>query len=298
MALPQITIKTPNFNNRIVATATIVLIIISLFLAHSYYQHRKEINDQRALIQALQDSTHHWKNKYGEEIASRKIAEGSLQQISQYVNLDSIARSFDVKTKNLQTVYTLIQTSLAQLRASGEPIIVGDWNGKDTENLISLKDFYAKFDSLGKCPPKIRYMEQEFNENPYYKVKARIGDSAYARVETKDSLTIVSAKAYTRHFLKKDWYTQLSVKSENPDAHYKIAGAISIKDSYRTKWFELSVQASICSDPKVFSPQLFAGADAAYHFGKANVFAEYRARPDMIKKGTVWGGVRYTFIRL
>ena len=156
-----------------------------------------------------------WTNPNGQEVSARRTVVASQRELQLIYKLDSITRAFNTKNSQLLAYISTTIEGKARVEPVSKPVVT----------------FRFK-DSAEQCPPPVAYMEQEY-ESPYYKIKARTGDSAYVDVQTFDTLSLVQTKAFTRSGflgLKRNYFIDTRVISANPDEHVYVKAAARISD--------------------------------------------------------------------
>lgn len=234
-------------------------------------------------LQAYKDSTHHWRNQYDQLVATKQSVVGTREEVARFYDLDSVAAVFNTKAKYLENSVTILTQAISKLKPSGQPVIVY----RDTPVYIHGTDTCRS----------VKYMEQDFS-SAYHNLKVRIGDSAYANLKSWDTLQITHYRAYTRHFLSKQWYTLVGVRNANPDVLAQIVGDFSIKDAVRTNYLDLKAGVSYWSGAPSGQRMLY-GAEAEYVRGKWSGYVRYdrpMVNPD--RKEFLIGGLRYSLLRL
>lgn len=260
----------------------IICMGVFLFLSiRSCNNNKQQLDELREMVKALSDTTKHWKNKYGEEVASRKAVEGSLANMKNFFTKEEVKemeRRFDTEFKNLK--------SLIKISSSGQTTIPP-----------VTKPEIVYVDSSGPCP-QVTAMAQKF-ENPYYSLDVRVGRDAYARLLAFDTTTIVTKRAFKRRFLSKQWYTQVDAISANDSIRNTVQGAFIIRDTYQKNYLE--IYGAI--DYKHFQPVsgasgLYGGVGGAYNLGRIYLTGSYQRAIGGGGGSLIQGGVRISVLRL
>lgn len=267
--------------NLVIVIAAIVVAAILFFSMKSCNGYKQQLDELRTMNKAYRDSTHYWKNKADEEVASRKVVEGSLANMKTFFTkqeMQELEKRFNTKFENLKSLVKISSQGQTTLPPSTKPEVVF-------------------VDSSGPCPV-VTAMEQAF-ENQWYKLKVRVGDGAYARLLAYDTTTIVTKRAYTRRFLSKQWFTQVDAISANDSIHNKVEGAFVIKDSYRTKYVAIFGQAGYRYWQGGTNQNIVAaGAGVSYDIGRLNAAVSYNHVLSGGGNYFIEGTVRFSVLRL
>lgn len=189
------------------------------------------------------DSTFYWKDKYGNEVASKKGLEVQFGYKEKHL-LDSIAEIHNVKPDRIKEYVTVYQEGKATIVTRDRPVITYVDSGKGKE----IKNVFQMF------------------ENPYYLVEATIDlsgqDSSFALIETVDTLSVVWKEVREGNLFNKKRYLQLDVTNKNPYNH--ITGL----DAYRVplpkpKKFGIGVQVGYGFSNGI-EPRVYVGAGIHY----------------------------------
>lgn len=226
--------------------AGVVLILLVLFFWY------KSCN-KASTLPPPNDSITYWRNKAGEEVASRKAAEDQFSIFNEEY-LDSIARLLDTKAKLLNQITVLTQKGTATIKTSEPPII--KWK---TDTVTS---------DVG-CPD-LASVEQNFS-SPYYKANVFIpfnGDSSRIRLETYDTLLYADKIVKEGNLFNRKRFLQVDVTNTNDSAH--ITGLnIYRKQLPPPKRIGIGVQLGArVTITKNFIPAVkpYAGIGASYNF--------------------------------
>lgn len=228
------------------------ILSVSLFLLLLFFWY-KSCNRKSVVPLTNNDSTVYWRNKVGEEVASRKAAEDQFSIFNEEY-LDSIARLLDTKAKLLNQITVLTQKGTVTIKTSEPPII--KWK---TDTVTS---------DVG-CPD-LASVEQNFY-NPYYKANVFIpfnGDSSRIRLETYDTLLYADKIVKEGNIFNRKRFLQVDVTNTNDSAH--ITGLnIYRKQLPPPKRIGIGVQLGArVTITKNFIPAVkpYAGIGASYNF--------------------------------
>jgi hypothetical protein len=188
------------------------------------------------------DSTLYWKNKAGDAVVSQRQTEEEFSRINKKL-LDSIAKVYKVKTKNVKEVVLIYQESKSDV-----PVAPGSQSA----------DYFPPVDN---CPPLVKNMRDSF-ANQWYKAAVQIGDSSYLHLSVKDSLAIVWKTVKTGGLFKRKEFLQVDISNTNPDV--RLSGV----QTYRTapkaqKRFAIGVQAGYGFSNSL-SPAAYVGIGVSY----------------------------------
>lgn len=237
--------------------AFVIISIIGLIDSCNGRRARRQLDEMRSMLEAYKDTTRHWQNKFGEEVASRKVVEGELENMKEFFTKEEIReleKKFDVKFENIKT--------LIRLTSQG------------TTTLLPAKPEIVFVDSSQPCNP-VTAMEQEFG-NSYYQLRVRTGQGAYARLLAFDTTTIAVKRAYKRRFLSKEWFTQVDAINANDSVRNTVQGAFVIKDRYRDKFFDIHARAGYRHFPaNTGLNSLYGGVGGSVNLGRINLSASY-----------------------
>lgn len=186
--------------NKIVIAVLVVAFAVMFFL---YKCNR----DRQAIVTTPTDSFY-WRDKYNNEVASRKGLEEQFGYKEKHL-LDSIAEIHKVKPDRIKEYVTVYQEGKATIVTHDRPVITYVDSGRGKE----IKNVFQMF------------------ENPYYLVEATIDlsglDSSFALIETVDTLSVVWKEVREGRLFNKKRFLQLDVTNKNPYNH--ITGL----DAYR-----------------------------------------------------------------
>lgn len=268
---------------------TLVAAALLIYIILSQVSCSKSEDTTKAQMEAYRDSTHYLTNQLNEVIASRKVVVGTPAQVTQYYNLDSIARLFNTKTDAIQNSVWWLSTTVSHLRPTGSPQVIRDTVGRT--DTISLADLYGNDYHVQGNPDKIA-IEQDFI-NPYTKLHVRLGDSAYASLTAFDTLHLTQSRGYTKRLFKKEWYTLVGVKNANPDVRDTLLGAFQIQDKMPENYFDLNAGVSYWSLP--YYKGVTLGAEASYNRGRWQGSVRYDRS---VRQEFLLTRLAYRFVRL
>lgn len=270
--------STRNTLGWIIAAALAVLLFLSVRACRSNKDDRDELAN---MITAANDSTHHWQNKYGEEVATRMVVEGSLKNMKSFLTKEDIKEledRFKLDIRNLKTYIAVNSKGDVYLPPVGEPVIV-----------------YR--DSAGQPCPVVRYMAQGFR-NQWDSVYARIGDSAYAHVLSWDTTHLVTNRKRTGGLFNRKWHTEVSVQNANPNIRNTIQGAFIIDETYDRTSLDISGRGGYryFKDDAAASG-LYLGLEGQLNLKRTAVSASYNKLLGGSGRYFVEGGVKYRLIK-
>jgi hypothetical protein len=143
------------------------------------------------------DSVYYWQNYANELTASLRGSRQDFATMEKHY-LDSIAKVYATKTKYIKQVVVIEskgETVLAPvdstLRKEFEPITKPD------------------------CPPQINSLSQKFT-NPYYMADVRIGAGSYLKLQSFDTLTILTKRVKSGGFFSRRSHLQIDASTANP----------------------------------------------------------------------------------
>lgn len=239
-------------------------IVILMFTVYKCNQNKQEKQGFINMVEAQRDSTRYWTNKAGEEVALRKVIEGQADVVKSFLTKADIAAleaRFDVKFKNIRAAITVASKKEGTLDFADGPEIV-----------------YKPGDTVYKdCPPckEVKYMTQKF-ANPWDTAFVRVGDSAYMKLRSYDTTAILTHRDYDQKFLSRRWYTQVGVSNRNPSVTNTVEGAFVINDSYRDKYFDLSIRGGYRYFRQDASQSAaYAGPELNYYLKRGQFSASY-----------------------
>lgn len=270
--------STRNTLGWIVAAALAVLLFLSVRSCRKNKDDRDELAN---MITAANDSTHHWQNKYGEEVATRMVVEGSLKNMKSFLTKDDIKEledRFKLDIKNLKSYIAVNSKGDVYLPPVGEPVIV-----------------YR--DSAGQPCPVVRYMAQAFG-GPWDSVYARIGDSAYARVQSWDTVRLVTNRKRTGGLFNRKWHTEVSVQNANPHVRNTIAGAFLVSETYEKSSLDVLARGGYrYFKADAAASNLYGGLELQWNLGRTAVSGSYNKLLGGTGRYFVEGGIKYRLIR-
>lgn len=199
--------------------AGVAIFIAVAMLLHTCSQNSQLAQDKKELasiIAANQDTTRYYKNAYGEELATRMVAQGSADNLKKAYDLAADAARLNTTVSNLMSYVAAAQAGTSHLTPQGQANVVY----RDRPVYINGKDTFRA----------VSYMEQTF-ENPYYTAHVRIGDSAYHVLDARDTVRVGMHWTIKRSGflnLKKEAVPEVTVQNANPDIHTKILTAYDI----------------------------------------------------------------------
>lgn len=210
------------------SAAAIIIIVILLKTCKDNAELEQENRDLNTIITEKNDTTRYFQNKYNQEVAVRKSAEGKLSTLqSAYGNIDSIATMFDIKAKNLRSYISYITEGKSDLKPVNKPEIVY----RDTGRVVRVGD---------TCPPEVKYMQQTFT-NPYYTAFVRIGDSSFHHLTSRDTAYVsfswgVKKKGFLN--LGMEYFPQVGVIHADTSKRTTIVQSFTVRESLRNpyKW--------------------------------------------------------------
>jgi hypothetical protein len=261
--------------------AFFIFILISVFVSQCRRWRALNGELRREQFEAYKDSTVYFKNRYLQEVASKKAVVGQLREVQAFYNLDSIALRVDTRAKEIEGYANLIQSAISQIPPASAPLIV-------------YRDKPVILRSGQKCP-EVAYMQQRF-KNPYYDLFVRVGDSAYADLSAYDTLTLVQHRDFKRKFLRKEWHTTVSVVSSNPAIRNTVVGAAVVKPKERVNYLDVRLQGGLSSYG--LKPGAFGGGEVEYTRGKVSAFMQYNRSLSGGNKDFIITGAKFRLIRL
>jgi hypothetical protein len=173
------------------------------------------------------DSTIYWRNKHDQVVASQKaLAEQfSVQDARISHLLDSVARVYDTKSRNIQELVIATNKGLSRLKPSTRVEI-----DVDTVNVP------------GNCPPRVLRMRQQF-KSPYYLAFVQLGDSSYLDLHSIDTLTYLWKTVREGGLFNRKSYLQLDVTHANPDI--TITGLTSFRRLEKVKQLSMGPETKV-----------------------------------------------------
>lgn len=181
----------------------------------------------------IKDSTQHWKNKYGQLVASLKQREQDFA-VSEKGYLDSIAKLHNGKARDIKAAIELRLKGKTKITAK-EPVTIE----------YDLIDTSASMD----CPPSIKSIGQVFS-SPYYVASAVLytrGDSSTLDLTTYDTLTVVTKQIREGNIFHRRHYIQVDARNANP---YNIIEGMKVYrlPAPRPKKFGIGPQLGVTLD--------------------------------------------------
>lgn len=131
-----------------------ILIVVAAISLKSCLQVRRENDILKRNIEVKIDSTVYWKDKYGTEHASRRLAEGNLEtiKISYQRLMDSVKARLNIKKNNIQTITTVGSVVGASIIPSVDTIYT-----QDTSYNFSFRDSWLQLSGTIGKESKISY---------------------------------------------------------------------------------------------------------------------------------------------
>jgi hypothetical protein len=205
-----------------IAIRIFIALVFLLLIVDRFACKHGTTNNLAEMLSVSRDSTKYFRNKYNQEVATRRNVEGNLANLQAVYSKDSIehiASRFKAKSKDIQQY-----TEVTSEGNSDIPLTHQDSNTKVTVT------------PHGDSCRQITSMVGSF-ENSYYKASVRLGDSPYHHLQAVDTLEVLTKDTTERHFLKKLHYSVINVAGRNPDNHYTITGAFKVEHPViRTHW--------------------------------------------------------------
>lgn len=186
---------------------------------------KKEVSDLRKAVAAWEDTTTHWKNKYGQVIASTTTAVVTSKDAKLFINMDSLAKVFATRAGNIKGYVKATTQGSVSIPAVGQPQIV-----------------YREKGEYDQPVPPVKYMTGSF-ASAYYTANVRLGDSPYLRLSSLDTITFVQKQAKKGRFFSRRYFTQVDVFNANPDVLVKSVESLLIEDYARQKKIVIYGQA-------------------------------------------------------
>lgn len=185
-----------------------------------------------------------WINASGDSVTSLK---GTAEQFSQIrkKTIDSISRIYDVKVKHLQEILIAVTSSQTDVPA--------DPDTKETDYVPPAKP---------DCPPAVKNMRQIFS-NPYYAIRAQIGDSSFLHLQAFDTLTVVWKRVKEGTLFNRKRYLQVDVSTANPFTQISGLQAMRISEKKIKKW-GIGLQAGY-GWQRVLQPSPYLGIGISYN---------------------------------
>jgi hypothetical protein len=173
--------------------------------------------------------TSSWITDGGDIASSLKGSEEAFGRPDPKV-LDSLARVYKTKEKNLFEYIIALEHSVASLKAipgtqhhtlekSGDEVDLGE----PDDSGFHISNVYEEF------------------SNPYYRAQVQIGDSSYMKVQHFDTLTAVWKTGHTGWLFNRKGYLQLDLSSA--DTSNRIYGIKAYRRYVRPKKWSISVFA-------------------------------------------------------
>lgn len=179
--------------------AGVVLILLVLFFWY------KSCN-KASTLPPPNDSITYWRNKAGEEVASRKAAEDQFSIFNEEY-LDSIARLLDTKARLLNQITVLTQKGKTTIKTDNAPIV------KFKTDTLHVGD-------SAYCPDLVS-AEQGF-KSPYHNAYAIIslnGGTSSLSLETYDTLLYADKIVKEGNIFNRKRFLQVDVTNTNDSAH-------------------------------------------------------------------------------
>jgi hypothetical protein len=123
---------------------------------------------------------------------------------------------------------------------------------KDQEIVYTPASDYLTKDSI-PCPPerKVLYMKGTF-VSAYDSSVVRLGDSAYNRIYSWDTLSLLSKRERIGKIFNRRWVTTVNAIGANPNTVYKINSTFAVADRKPARWVMVAY-AGVGYDPGNFS---------------------------------------------
>lgn len=227
-----------------------LIIIFLLFRPQSCTRKGGEVTER-----GTADSTFYWKNKYNEEVASNRgtAAQFALQDERMKHLIDSVAKVYDTKNKRIQELIVATTRGVTHLTAK--------LGTKEGDTLWLPAD-------NPDCPPVVRIRNvRETFENPYYTAKVQIGDSSYAVIDRRDTLTALWKDVKTGGIFNRKKYLQLDLNFADTSNH--VTGLSAYRRQVPVKEWGIGPEAGAL----YFNNQVFlkGGANVSRQTGRFNV---------------------------
>lgn len=180
------------------------VIAVTLFLLILFFWYKS--CNKASVLPPTNDSIAYWRNKVGEEVASRKAAEDQFSIFNEEY-LDSIARLLDTKAMLLKQITVLTQKGKATLTTDNIPIV------KFKTDTLHVGD-------SAYCPDLVS-AEQGF-KSPYYNAYAIIslnGGTSSLSLETYDTLLYADKIVKEGNIFNRKRFLQVDVTNTNDSAH-------------------------------------------------------------------------------
>lgn len=215
-------LKSINILGWLVAIVALVIMALSMRACQKNKDEREEL---ASMLKAEQDTTKHYRNALGEEVATRMVVEGGLKNMKEFFTKEEMKEledRFDLKFKNLRSYISVASKGDVILPPVGEPVIV--------------------YKDVPGAPGKtISYMKQLF-AGQWDSVNVRVGDSAYAHVRYWDTTRLVLKDTVTGGLFNRKRYSLINVQNANPNVRNTITGAYLVRQDVKRGTFELSAR--------------------------------------------------------
>lgn len=217
--------------NSFLIIAIMALLAWAILSMKSCYDNKSDADQLRKAIENNKDTVAYWKNRYGQEIASKKMVEVGSKDADLFFNRDSVAKRFNTEPKKI--------IEYVQVVTEGDATIPQDGDADVTYKDKSEYDY----GTVDTCP-KVKYMTAEF-KSPYYQAKVRVGDSGYIQLRSYDTISFVQKRGKSGGLFNKQYFTQLDVLNANQSVLVKSVSGYRIADNPRQKSIELYGQAGV-----------------------------------------------------
>lgn len=181
-------------------------------------------------ISPLSDSVTYWKNKYGDEVAS-KIGYKEQFAIVNKQWLDSIAYIYKTKASNIQEVVV----STVEGKTSLAPV-------PDSETKDAKDYFEPVIIGTDTCPPVPKNIRKTFS-NPYYTAEVQVGQDPYLNLTSHDTITTLWKTVKTGNIFHRQQLLQLDISFADTSRH--VTGAKAFRRLDNPKEISLNAESQI-----------------------------------------------------
>jgi hypothetical protein len=269
-----------------------ILLVIIVLMVDKCNKNKDDAANVTKMLDAARDSTKHFQNKLGQEVATKLAVEGRVSEIKEFLTAEitkDLKETFDVKLKDLKSYISVVSARDNLLKPNGDPIM--DFTDEDTIPTDTPKPPVA----IGTTQP--RSVSQSF-AGPWDSVDVRIGEGAYARVRSWDTTRIVIKDTAYGKLFNRQHATRINVQSANPNVRNTVTGAYLIKADSRKTFFELYGRTGyryFKDDPAVSN--LYGGVEGQFNFGRISVTGGYNKLLGGTDKYFIEGGAKFRIIR-
>lgn len=225
-----------------VLLATVVILLFVRFRGCN--DHNFQLTQYEQMLKDSRDSTAYAYNDLSEEVYSRTEVQGDYDNLEKLLSrslqktdsLERLAARFNVKAKNIQSFAEVTTNKEDDLKLQEQSFYKEPWYlfTEIDPGVLSI-DTTLRWQSI--TPHWQRFFLTGTFVSKYDSSIVRLGDSAYNRIYSKDTLDIVTAKKSKGSIFNRTWYSSFNVIGRNPNTSYKIEGAYSVDDRKPGKWF-------------------------------------------------------------